>query len=193
MRHCTSPPRGVTGIKPHYRRLLELEDWSWYSEEPHMPTIPQNKPATDLSLHRLPASYFLCLILSVHSLIPLSLYVWESVASYFPTAFWDQAERKAERAVLSKSRVVLIECIILLMLCHCSRTLKMEVQLLYMYVLHKVSKNREKQCGFVCRDIKTITVNCDDAVKRITISVFLCANGKNHSQQVKMKCELAVL
>lgn len=54
---------------------------------------------------------------------PLSLSLWESDASYFPPAFWDQAERQAERAVLSKSLVVLIECIILLMFCHCCCTL----------------------------------------------------------------------
>ncbi len=54
---------------------------------------------------------------------PLSLSLWESDASYFPPAFWDQAERQAERAVLSKSLVVLIECIILLMFSHCCCTL----------------------------------------------------------------------
>lgn len=131
---------------------------------------------THSSLHRLPATYFLYLFPSAHSLIslnlaifflfplllsllsfifflpthssPPSLSLWESDASYFPAALWDHAEREAERAVLSKSLVVLIDCIILLMFCHCCCTLLREAvleQQYRMYVLRKVSKKRKKK------------------------------------------------
>ena len=85
----------------------------------------------------------------------LSVYLRESAASYFPPAFWDHAEKQAEPAVLVKSLVVLTEFIILLMFCHCCWALEREAHLFYMYVLRKVSKNRKKQRGCICGNIKT--------------------------------------
>lgn len=64
------------------------------------------------------------IFLATHSPLPPFSFLWESDASYFPPAFWDQAERQVESAVLSKSLVVLIECIILLMFCHFRCTLE---------------------------------------------------------------------
>lgn len=148
----TSHHRGVTGIKLHYIRLL-----AWL-ERRLRGTAPANNPTEQRAhilhyidflhavfcrsfgplfhsflltypffhLHCRPSSFFLSYFLPLHLWLFLSL--GESDASYFPPAFWDQPERRAEKAVLPKSVVVLIECIILLMFCHCCCTLQREAQ-----------------------------------------------------------------
>lgn len=135
MCHCTSNPHGVTGIKLHYIRLLAGLELVLSS------TAPANNP-TEHWAHIQHYTDFLHPIfwasdgLLIHSFLLISLF------SFFPyvpfphlsltfflgnwcillSSFWDQAERQAERARLSKSLVVLKECIILLMFCHCCCT-----------------------------------------------------------------------
>lgn len=148
MCHCNSHPHGVTGIKLHYIRLLAGLELVLSSTAPaNNPTehrahihhytdflhpISCILPSAHsfISPHLANLYYCLCSFPSLSIFLrtssalppPSPISLWESDASYFPPAFWDQAERQGERAELSKSLVVLIECIILLMFCHCCCT-----------------------------------------------------------------------
>lgn len=142
---------GVTGIKLHYIRLLAGLEMVLGGKAPANNLTGQQAHIyhdTDF-LHPIFCNSTVCSFIHFSSLICflsfpsivvsllffsflffcftpfllLSLSLRDSDTSLFPPAFWDQAEREVERAMLSKSLVVLTETIILLMCCHCCCTL----------------------------------------------------------------------